>query len=303
MDLVVRDARPVADGVVALELAREDGGELPGWTPGAHIDLDLGGGLTRQYSLCGRAGDTRSWRVAVLRAPDSRGGSERVHQLAAGSRVRALGPRNHFPVATSPRYLFLAGGIGITPLLPMIDQVSAAGAEWELHYGGRSLASMAFVGELARFGDRVHLVPSGPLDLPVILGTPRPGTLVYACGPEPMLDAVERHCSAWPPGSLRLERFTGVAASGGSAFEVVLHRSGRTIPVAADKSIFETVRAAGVSVLGSCLEGTCGTCETEVIDGEVDHRDSVLDEDERAANDVMMICVSRCKGSRLTLDL
>ena len=300
-DLVVRDVAPVAEGVVALSLA---GVGLPAWTPGSHIDLVLGDGLVRQYSLCGRTGDPDRWRIAVLETPDSRGGSRAVHRLTAGRTVRVRGPRNHFPIVASRRYLFLAGGIGITPLLPMIHEVSAAGADWELHYGGRTLTSMAFTDELP--GDRVHLVPEdthGRLDLEAILGTPRPDTLVYACGPEGMLAAVERRCAAWPAGSLHLERFTADVDRTGEPFEVVLERSGRTLVVEPDTSIFETVRAAGVSVLGSCLEGICGTCETEVLDGEVDHRDSVLDDDERASNEVMMICVSRCRGSRLTLAL
>jgi len=300
-DLVVRDVAPVAEGVVALSLA---GVGLPAWTPGSHIDLVLGDGLVRQYSLCGRTGDPDRWRIAVLETPDSRGGSRAVHRLTAGRTVRVRGPRNHFPIVASRRYLFLAGGIGITPLLPMIHEVSAAGADWELHYGGRTLTSMAFTDELP--GDRVHLVPEdthGRLDLEAILGTPRPDTLVYACGPEGMLAAVERRCAAWPAGSLHLERFTADVDRTGEPFEVVLERSGRTLVVEPDTSIFETVRAAGVSVLGSCLEGICGTCETEVLDGEVDHRDSVLDDDERASNEVMMICVSRCLGPRLTLAL
>jgi len=250
------------------------------------------------------SGDSGCWRIAVLETPDSRGGSRAVHRLTAGRTVRVRGPRNHFPIVASRRYLFLAGGIGITPLLPMINEVSAAGADWELHYGGRTLTSMAFTDELP--GDRVHLVPEdthGRLDLEAILGTPRPDTLVYACGPEGMLAAVERRCAAWPAGSLHLERFTADVDRTGEPFEVVLERSGRTLVVEPHTSIFETVRAAGVSVLGSCLEGICGTCETEVLDGEVDHRDSVLDDDERASNEVMMICVSRCRGPRLTLAL
>jgi ferredoxin-NADP reductase len=301
-DVLVRAVSPVAEGVVALELAGDD---LPDWTPGAHIDLVLGDGLVRQYSLCGRTSEG-CWRIAVLETPDSRGGSRAVHRLAAGSTVRVRGPRNHFPVVAARRYLFLAGGIGITPLLPMINEVTAAGADWELYYGGRTLKSMAFTEELP--GDRVHLVPEdthGRLDLDAILGTPRPDTLVYACGPEGMLAAVEQRCAGWPSGSLHLERFTARAVdkSDETSFEVVLQHSGKTVTVPAGQSIFETVRQAGVSVLGSCLEGICGTCETEVLDGEIDHRDSVLDEDERESGEVMMICVSRCKGSRLTLAL
>jgi ferredoxin-NADP reductase len=297
-DLLVSAVETAAEGVVALTLT---GDNLPDWTPGAHIDLILADGLVRQYSLCGRTGDTGRWRIAVLRAPESRGGSAQVHKLQAGDTVRVRGPRNHFPVVASRRYLFLAGGIGITPLLPMISEVSAAGADWELYYGGRSLTSMAFTGELR--GDRVHLT-EGRLDLS-LLDDPRPDTLVYACGPEGMLAAIEERCACWPAGRLHLERFTARRRENepDSEFELVLQHSGKTVRVPAGQSVFETVRQAGVSVLGSCLEGICGTCETEVIDGEVDHRDSVLDDEERASNEVMMICVSRCAGPRLTLAL
>ena len=168
-DLVVREARQVADGVVAIILAAPDGAELPAWTPGAHIDFVLGDDLIRQYSLCGSPSQPETWRVGVLRAPDSRGGSERVHDLVApGSIVRVRGPRNHFPLVASSRYLFIAGGIGITPVLPMIAEADAAGADWRLFYGGRERASMAFISELAHYGDRVIIVPQdeqGMLDL------------------------------------------------------------------------------------------------------------------------------------------
>jgi ferredoxin-NADP reductase len=308
-ELVVQTVEQIAEGVVALTLADPTGGDLPRWTPGAHVDLVLDEQLVRQYSLCGTPAETGVWRVAVLLAQDSRGGSARVHRLEPGSRVRVRGPRNHFPLSPADSYLFIAGGIGITPLLPMIHELDAAGGDWELHYGGRRRASMAFADDLKQFGERVHLTPEderGLLDLDALLGTPQPGTVVYACGPEGLLAAVESRCAGWPTGSLHLERFAARAdatTSDTQPFDVVLQRSGRTVHVPADKSIFEVVRAAGVSVLGSCLEGVCGTCETEVLDGDVDHRDSVLDEDERASNEVMMICVSRCRSGRLTLDL
>ena len=291
-DLVVREAQVVADGVVALTLADPNGEELPPWTPGAHIDFVLGDELIRQYSLCSSPSKPNVWRVGVLRAPDSRGGSERVHDiLAPGSVVRVRGPRNHFPLVASPRYLFLAGGIGITPLLPMIAEADASGADWRLLYGGRERASMGFLAELAQYGDRVKIVPQdeeGMLDLESVLGTPQPNTLVYCCGPEGLLGAVEKFCENWPPGSLHLERFSAKpqkpAAEADSAFEVVLQRSGVALEVPPDKSVLTVIREAGVSVLASCLEGVCGTCETEVIEGDVDHRDSVLNEEERASN-------------------
>ena len=310
-DLVVREAQVVADGVVALTLADPNGEELPPWTPGAHIDFVLGDELIRQYSLCSSPSKPNVWRVGVLRAPDSRGGSERVHDiLAPGSVVRVRGPRNHFPLVASPRYLFLAGGIGITPLLPMIAEADASGADWRLLYGGRERASMGFLAELAQYGDRVKIVPQdeeGMLDLESVLRTPQPNTLVYCCGPEGLLGAVEKFCENWPPGSLHLERFSAKpqkpAAEADSAFEVVLQRSGVALEVPPDKSVLTVIREAGVSVLASCLEGVCGTCETEVIEGDVDHRDSVLNEEERASNEYMMVCVSRCRSPRLVLDL
>lgn len=310
-DLVVRETRSVADGVVAITLSTPDGTELPAWTPGAHIDFVLNDDLIRQYSLCSSPSKPDVWRVGVLLAPDSRGGSERVHDvLTAGSIVRVRGPRNHFPLVASPRYLFIAGGIGITPLLPMIAEATAAGADWRLLYGGRERKSMAFLEELTQYGDRVMIVPQdeqGMLDLVSVLGTPQPDTLVYCCGPEGLLAAVEKFCEKWPPGSLHLERFSAKpqepAAEADSAFELVLQRSGLTLQVPPDKSVLTVIREAGVSVLASCLEGVCGTCETEVIDGDVDHRDSILDEEEQASNEYMMVCVSRCRSPRLTLDL
>jgi ferredoxin-NADP reductase len=309
-DLVVVAVDHVAQDVVALRLADPDGAALPPWTPGAHVDLVLRPDLVRQYSLCGDPADDRTIRVGVLKAPDSRGGSTAVHALQVGERVRVRGPRNHFPLVEAPRYRFVAGGIGITPLLPMIAEVEAAGADWRLLYGGRTRASMAFLDELARYGDRVTVAPQdevGLLDLDGELGTPIPDTVVYCCGPEPLLAAAEARCATWPPGALHLERFAPkpvAAAEGGErSFEVVLARSGLTLTVPPDRSIFDVVEEAGVAVLGSCHEGICGTCEQFVLDGEPDHRDSVLSDEDRAANETMMICVSRATSDRLTLDL
>jgi ferredoxin-NADP reductase len=309
-DVVVRARRDEADGVVGLELGLPDGGELPAWTPGAHVDIELPGGLTRQYSLCGDPADASHWRVGVLREPDGRGGSRWIaDELTEGSILRVRGPRNHFPLLPARRYVFVAGGIGITPLLPMIRAAAASGTEWELHYGGRTRASMAFAEELATHGDRVRLHPqdeAGLLPLDTILGTPDPDTLVYCCGPSPLLDAVEAGCRDWGPGVLHVERFTAAAAPtdrADTAFEVVCERSGLTVGVPAELTVLEAVENAGIPVLSSCTEGICGTCETTVLEGEPDHRDSLLTDDEKAAGDTMMICVSRCRGPRLVLDL
>jgi len=309
-DLLVTRTEPVAAGVTRLTLRRPDGGDLPAWAPGAHVDLVLRPGLVRQYSLCGDPADRSALQVAVQRERDGRGGSRFVHErLTAGAPVRVRGPRNTFPLVEADRYLFLAGGIGITPIRPMVAAADAAGADWRLAFGGRTRASMAFAGELAdRYGDRVSLRPqdeAGPLDLDALLGEPAAGTLVYCCGPESLIDAVERRCRAWPPGGLHVERFSpaGAAPREGGAFEVELVLSGRTVAVPAGKSLLQAVEEAGVQVLSSCREGTCGTCETPVLAGVPDHRDSLLTADERAAGDAMLICVSRARSPRLVLEL
>jgi ferredoxin-NADP reductase len=313
VDLRLEVARreEVADGVIALELRDPDGGELPAWAPGAHVDLLLGPALTRQYSLCGDPADRSVWRIAVLREPESRGGSQHVHErLHEGDLVDVLGPRNHFPLEPARRYVFIAGGIGITPIMPMVEAAAAAGADWELHHGGRSRASIAFGAELIRaHGPRTTLYPQdevGLIDLERILGTPAPDTLVYCCGPEPLLQAVEARCASWPAGSLHVERFAPKEQGEPlrhESFDVELVRTGRTVTVPTDRSILDVVEAAGVPVESSCQEGTCGTCETVVLDGTVDHRDSLFTDDERASADTMFICVSRAACARLVLDL
>jgi len=310
-DLLVESVELAADDVVILTLAHPDGHTLPTWTPGAHIDLVLTDDLVRQYSLCSSPSDSHRLQVGVLRAEDSRGGSTYIHdEVAQGSTVRVRGPRNHFPLVSSPRYLFIAGGIGVTPMLPMIEEAEAVGADWELVYGGRTRASMAFISTLEQYGDKVTLVPrdesqpslSGRID--TLLGTPRSDTLVYCCGPEALLEAVEAACASWPSGALHVERFHAKAVEGeDTAFEVVLARSGQTITVPPGQSIFHAVEELGIPVLGSCHEGVCGTCETVVLEGDVDHRDVVLSDSEKASNETMMVCVSRCRGDRLVIDL
>ena len=310
VDLQVAARRDVADGIVELTLAEPSGAALPAWTAGAHIDLVLNPSLTRQYSLCGSTADESSWKVGVLRDPQSRGGSAYVHEkLTEGAMVRVRGPRNHFPLVSSPRYQFIAGGIGITPIVAMIEAAEARGAEWNLLYGGRSRASMAF---LDRFeGDhRVTLAPRDEgdrFDLTSLLGTPQPDTLVYCCGPSALLDGVEEACASWPDGSLHLERFAAkvVEASEDAldTFEVECSRSGITVTVAEGTSIFDAVDKAGVDVLGSCMEGICGTCECDVLEGTPDHRDSVLSKSDRERGDTIMTCVSRSLSTKLVLDL
>jgi cytochrome P450/ferredoxin-NADP reductase len=306
--LVVGERTEVAEGVVTLALA---GADLPSWEPGAHVDLLLGNGLTRQYSLCGDPDDRGTYRIGVLREEAGGGGSRFVHdELLPGVTVSVRAPRNHFRLERSAHYVFVAGGIGITPILTMIAEAEAAGADWTLLYGGRRRASMAFLDELERHGDRVTVWPQdthGLLDLDALLREPRPDTLVYACGPGPLLDAVEARCTGWPEGALHVERFAATPLAApvlDEPFEVELARTGRVLTVPTDRSIVEVVEAGtGMNLLTSCSEGKCGTCETGVLEGTPDHRDVLLTPAERAACDRMMICVSRSCSPRLVLDL
>lgn len=308
--LTVTRRETLADDVVRLHLSDPGGAPLPAWRPGAHVDLQLTEDLVRQYSLCGDPSDTGTWQVAILREPDSRGGSTFVHdQLTEGTQVSMRGPRNHFELLPAKNYLFIAGGIGITPIVPMIGEVERSGASWQLLYGGRTRSSMAFRDELATLGDQVHIRPqdeTGLLDLAWLLGEPWEDTAIYCCGPEPLLQAVEAASQGWPPGSLHVERFTPKELGEPvrrQSFEVELSQSDRVLTVPPEKSILEVLEEAGVDVPSSCQEGTCGTCETVVLGGEPDHRDSLLTPEEQEANETMMICVSRAKCARLLLDL
>ncbi|WP_433502741.1 PDR/VanB family oxidoreductase [Pseudonocardia halophobica] len=299
-----------ADGIVSLRLEPAVGEKMPAWEPGAHVDLVLGPGLERQYSLCGDPTDLSAWRLGILREPESRGGSAHVHEkLAVGDQVVCRGPRNNFALVEADEYLFIAGGIGITPILPMIAACEAAGKPWRLFYGGRQESTMAFRAELAAHGERVVFWPQdshGLLDLASILGTPTAGTAVYCCGPGVLLDAVEQQCDPWPTGSLHLERFRpkeGALDGANIPFEVELDASGVTLTVGAGETLAEAIEAAGVDLPTSCREGTCGTCETYVLEGEPDHRDSYLSAEEQESGEVIMPCCSRSRSPRLVLDL
>ncbi|MBE1489778.1 PDR/VanB family oxidoreductase [Plantactinospora soyae] len=303
--------RLVADDVLELALARPTGQALPQWTPGAHVDVLLPGGMVRQYSLCGDPAQTGSWRIGVLREPAGRGGSAWLHDHAVeGTELVLRGPRNNFPLDDADRYVFVAGGVGITPVLTMVHAAERAGRPWVLWYGGRRRSSMAFLDELTGYGDRVRLRPedeSGQLDLATVLADRDPGTLFYCCGPPGLIDAMRSRCQSMPAGNLRVERFSAVpqpaADEPDGGIEVICQRSGLTVAVPPGLSILDAVRQAGVDVLSSCTEGICGTCETTVLDGVPAHRDSLLTEDEQEAGDTMMICVSRALGDRLVLDL
>lgn len=309
--LIVDSKCAIADGIECVSFRSEASGAiLPRWTPGSHIDLVLPGDIVRQYSLCGNPESRTTFRIAVLREPQSRGGSQYIHDtLAVGESLIARGPRSNFPFVTGKRYRFIAGGIGITPILPMIAAAHAAGDDWRLLYGGRTRASMAFLSELEPYGDRVTIAPQdevGLLDLRSWLQDPQSDCLVYCCGPESLLTAVEAGCGQWPVDALRVERFKPRSNEEGlpnTTFELVLRRSNVTLTVPSDKSILQTIEHAGISSLFSCLEGICRTCEARVIEGIPDHRDSILSDKEKSENRAIMICVSRSRTKRLVLDL
>ena len=308
--LTVVAADMVADGVRSITLAKPDAARLPDWAPGAHIDLFLPGDRVRQYSLCGDRWDAHTYRIAVLREPDGRGGSAFVHdQLSIGDTVGVGGPRNNFALAPAGQYLFIAGGIGITPILPMIHQARIQQIPWTLLYGGRSLTSMAFADELASHGSHVRIWPRdtlGLLPLRTAFGELGADAKVYCCGPAPLLAAVQAEGADLAPGRLRTERFVAdplTAPVRSTAFTVRMHRSGIELTVRPDQSILDALSQAGSPMLSSCGRGLCGTCETTVLDGIPDHRDSLLTDDERAANDVMLPCVSRACSDRIVLDL
>ncbi|MGW4591406.1 cytochrome P450 [Amycolatopsis thermoflava] len=301
-----------AEDVVEVTLAATDGKPLPKWSPGAHVDLQLGE-LSRQYSLCGDPAEAGTYRIAVLKDPDSRGGSRYVHEnLRPGTTLPLRGPRNHFRLdPTARHYVFVAGGIGITPIITMADHVKAAGGSYELHYCGRDTTAMALLDRCRRdHGDRLHIHTSADgtrLDVAALLANPAQGTQIYACGPERLLDALAEASAHWPDDALHVEHFTTTQQvldpAVEHAFDVDLADSGLTVRVAADQTVLAALRAAGVDVPSDCEEGLCGTCEVPVLDGEVDHRDVVLTKAERAAGTRMMTCCSRACGDRITLRL
>ncbi|GGJ59990.1 PDR/VanB family oxidoreductase [Streptomyces brasiliensis] len=310
-ELKVDSIRMVADGVAELVLVDPSGAPLRAWEPGAHIDLRLPNGLVRQYSLTSDSGDGSHYRVAVLREPNGRGGSEYIHGgLRAGDVLVCDGPRNNFAFLPAKSYRFIAGGIGITPLLQMIESAEHADVPWTLAYFGRSAASMAWANDLkARFPDHVEVRPDDIFGMPD-LGTALAGIaedeLIYACGPHGLLDAIAAHLDEQARGILHVERFAPIDAEAlvadRQAFKVTLDRSGIDLEVPADKSILDVMEEHGIPVVSSCREGTCGTCETAILAGSVEHRDSILSEDEKAANETMMICCSRGIGTDLVID-
>lgn len=316
-ELLVLQATWEAEGVLGLHLVDPCGRVLPAWEPGAHLDVVLPSGLVRQYSLCGDPRDRSAYRIAIQLAEAGRGGSLEVHDTQlVGRTLRFRGPRNHFPLVDAPSYAFVAGGIGITPLLAMACEIGRRGHPWSLLYGGRSLASMPFLSELTAIpGGSVDLVPQdvhGLPDLDMLVAGLSPESAVYVCGPEPMLRAAEEVCNRrLPPGALHVEHFSAPAERTAPAgdpradgsFEVELRRSGRVLVVPPERTVLSVVLDVAPDALYSCEEGFCGACETPVLEGLPDHRDAVLGDRERQESKTMMICVSRSRTPRLVLDI
>ncbi|MGY4711526.1 PDR/VanB family oxidoreductase [Mycolicibacterium sp. CBM1] len=310
LTLHVASVAQIADGVRHVVLRSPDAARLPDWSPGAHIDVYLPTGQVRQYSLCGNRWDAYSYEIAVLREENGRGGSRYIHDnIRPGDTVGVGGPRNNFPMAPATGYLFIAGGIGITPLLPMIHQAEVLGIHWALLYGGRSIQSMAFTGQLVRHSHRVTFWPfdsHGLLPLSQRIAALPEGAKIYCCGPAGLLGEVERLGQDLPRGSVRTERFVAEATPApvrSTPYTVRLQRSNISIRVAPSESVLDSIAAAGVTVLSSCGRGLCGTCETTVIEGIPDHRDSLLDDQERRRGTSMLPCVSGSCSDLLVLDL
>ena len=312
--LVVASVTRAADGIARIRLESPDGKPLPRWTPGSHIDVECGDtGLSRQYSLCGDPAVPGALEIAVLREADGRGGSAWIHEhLRPGGTVRVRGPRNHFRMDESAaRLIFIAGGIGITPISAMARRARELGLDYQLHYSGRARGCMALLDDLAQLhGERLHLHVSdegGRNDFAALLAQPDAGAQIYACGPERMLAALQEACAGWPEDALRVEHFHSTLAtldpSREHAFEAELKDSGIVLQVPADQTLLAALRAANIDVQSDCEEGLCGSCEVRVLDGAVDHRDVVLTRAEREAGTRMMACCSRAQGGRIVLEL
>jgi len=305
--LTVAHRDTVAHDTVELGLVSPEAADLPRWAPGAHIDLHLPNEMTRQYSLCGDPDDRRSWTVCIQRAPDSRGGSVAAHtELQVGRSVDVSPPRNHFPLEDSDHYVFVAGGIGVTPLVPMATEAARRGATVEFHLGGRTRAHLAYLDRLAQLNLSRFTTyceqEQGLMPIDSIMSGAR--GLVYCCGPAGLIEAVRRSGAERSGIGVRWEAFTPPrATAGSSSFEVELRRSGLTLHVGARESILDVATAAGVFIPTSCEEGTCGSCETRVLAGRPDHRDAITQADDPSADEYMMVCVSRSRDPILVLDL
>lgn len=318
--LSVRVARKQieAEDIRTFELVAEAGTTLPGFAAGAHVDVHLPGGMTRQYSLCNDPAEQHRYLIGVLRDPASRGGSRALHdEVRVGDPLRISAPKNHFPLAhDARRHLLLAGGIGITPILCMAERLANVGADFEMHYCARSRARTAFYDRIARSGFAARTSfhfddgpPEQKLDLAALLAAPGAGVHLYVCGPGGFMNAVldTARGGGWPEAQLHYEFFAAPAPAhdptADTGFEVQLASSGMIVPVRGDQTVVQALAAAGIEVPVACEQGVCGTCLTRVLEGVPEHRDSYLTPEERAANDQFTPCCSRTRTPRLVLDL
>ncbi|AUG01907.1 oxidoreductase [Pseudomonas sp. 09C 129] len=314
LKVVVRKREEQGEGVVVLDLSDASGQPLPAFEAGAHVDIHLKAGLVRQYSLCGDPANASAYRLGVLKDPASRGGSVAVHEwLQEGREIEISLPRNHFPLASDARRsILIGGGIGITPMVAMAYALNARGSDFELHYCGRSRSRSAFLDELgsAAFASRLHThfddeAVEQKLDLSRVLGTPQAGVHLYVCGPSGFMDWIIAQAleAGYADDHVHREYFQVEVDTSGAGFEVVAQRSGKTVQVVEGQSIVEALAAVGIRIEVSCEQGVCGTCLCDVIEGEPDHRDVYLTDDEKSANDQILVCCSRAKSKKLVLDI
>lgn len=319
LSMIVRVNRKTleADNIASFELIDPHGRPLPAFSAGAHIDVNVKNGTVRQYSLCNPSGQSQSdcYKIAVLRDPNSRGGSTAMHdEIQEGDLIQISAPKNHFPLTESPRTLLLAGGIGVTPILAMAEHLSSSDADFTMHYCTRSPSATAFRDLIAtsQYSDRVRFHhDDGPdeqkLDLPSLVAEPNPDTHVYVCGPSGFIDYVLTTCKekGWDTSQLHTEYFASapVDTSEDTSFDVKIASSGEVYEVPPGKTVYEVLSENGVEIIVSCEQGVCGTCLTGILEGTPDHRDHYLDEGEHAANDQFTPCCSRAKSKMLVLDL
>ncbi|MBB4133753.1 2Fe-2S iron-sulfur cluster-binding protein [Gordonia humi] len=312
LEMVGREVVAHDENVIALTFAAPDRTVLPEWHAGAHLDLLLPSGRMREYSLCGDPGDRTTYRIAVRRIPDGGGGSVEVHdELTVGDPIRIKGPRNAFPLAMpgygSPvgRLRFVAAGIGITPILPMVAIADRFGLDWSMIYTGRTLDSIPFREELARYGDRVQIRTDDEHGLPtmdeLVGDAGEHGLAVYCCGPTSMLEALRTHLVGRTDVELHYERFSPPPIENGTEFTIELASTGERETVAADESALTALRRLRPAAPYSCQQGFCGTCRVRISSGDADHRDGLLTEPERDAG-YFLPCVSRCDSGSLTID-
>lgn len=316
--ITVRVERKVQEAVdiCTFELVDTSGRPLPAFSAGSHIDVQLPGGITRQYSLCNDPQESHRYLIGVLKDPATRGGSTAMHDsVNEGDTLTISGPRNHFPLAHEAAHsLLLAGGIGVTPVLCMAERLAIAGASFEMHYATRSRERTAFYARIGRssFTGRVQFHfddgdASQKLHLATVLAAPHSGTHLYVCGPKGFMDAVlsTARANGWPEAQIHYEYFGAevTKSADDGSFDVQLASSGKVVRIQKDQTVTEALAEAGVEILTSCEQGVCGTCITRVLEGEPDHRDLYFTPEEQAKNDQFTPCCSRSKSPLLVLDL